>query len=82
MSDEIVALENNQTWKLVKPPHNSEVIDCRWVYKVKNCADGKVKYKARLTARGFSHKYGVNYWETYAPVVKSSTVRLFASPSS
>lgn len=76
MSEEIKALESNGTWQLVKCPVDHPVVDCRWVYKVKVNHDGSEKLKARLVARGFSQRYGENYWETYAPVVKSSTVRL------
>lgn len=76
MSDEISALEKNGTWQLVEPPVNSDIIDCRWVYKVKETPQGKTKCKARLVARGFSQVYGDSYWETYAPVVKSSSVRM------
>lgn len=75
MKKEVDALVKNDTWELVKTP-NCEIIDCRWVYRVKEEPDGGVKYKARLVARGFSQVYGENYWETYAPVVKSATVRL------
>lgn len=76
MGKEIKSLQENNTWELVKPPSDCRVVDCRWVYKLKKCPDGSTKYKARLVARGFSQIYGENYWETYAPVVKCSTVRL------
>lgn len=76
MESEIKALEDNGTWELVEAPEESSVIDCRWVYKIKKNIDGSVKYKARLVARGFSQIYGENYWETYAPVVKSSSIRM------
>lgn len=76
MESEIKALNENGTWELVEAPSDSDIIDCRWVYKLKKDADGKVKHKARLVARGFTQIYGENYWATYAPVVKSSTIRL------
>lgn len=76
MENEILALEKNNTWEVINKPPNSEVIDCRWVYKIKSKSDGSEKYKARLVARGFTQIYGENYWETYAPVVKCSTIRL------
>lgn len=76
MAAEIDALKRNETWELMEPPPGVNIVDCRWVYKVKKCPDGKEKYKARLVARGFSQIYGDSYWETYAPVVKCSTVRM------
>ena len=76
MSAEIEALEKNNTWSLVKCPAGQPIVDCRWVYKAKVNPDGSSKLKARLVARGFSQIYGENYCETYAPVVKSSTIRL------
>lgn len=76
MEREISALKLNNTWNLVRKPNNVEVVDCRWVYRLKKEPGGTSKYKARLVARGFSQVYGENFWDTYAPVVKSSTVRL------
>lgn len=80
MSAEISALEEKDTWKLVKRPIDVKVIDTRWVYKVKRSTDNStVKLKSRLVARGFEQEYGVNYFDTYAPVVKNSSVRLLMS---
>lgn len=76
MKKEIDALQDNNTWTLVKVPDDVPVIDSKWVFKIKRDAHGEVKFKARLVARGFTQKYGENYWATYAPVVRSSTIRL------
>ena len=77
MEQEVNALKKNNTWTLVERPTDHPVIGCKWVYKIKRDDSGKIKrFKSRLVARGFNQKFGVNYFETYAPVVRSSTVRL------
>lgn len=55
----------------------SNVIDCKWVYKIKQKVDGS--YKARLVAKGFKQPYGVDYEYTFSLVVKSATIFLVLS---
>lgn len=77
MKCEVDALERKDTWEIVKRPKNVNVVDSRWVYKIKWLPNNQeVKLKSRLVARGFTQEYGVDYYETYAPVVKNSSVRL------
>ncbi|KMQ91963.1 retrovirus-related pol polyprotein from transposon tnt 1-94 [Lasius niger] len=74
---EIKLLHEYRVWDLVDPPPKREIITCRWVFKTKLDADGRPRtYKARLVARGFSQKFGEDYDETYAPVVRYNTVRV------
>jgi histone deacetylase 1/2 len=80
MDEEYDALIKNNTWHLVPSSHGQNVIDCKWVYKVKRKADGTIdRYKACLVAKGFKQQYGIDYEETFSPVVKSATIRVVLS---
>ncbi|EOY03489.1 Cysteine-rich RLK (RECEPTOR-like protein kinase) 8 [Theobroma cacao] len=78
MTAELIALEENGTWSIVPLPSNSHAIGCKWVYKIKMNTDGSVdKYKARLVEKGYNQREGFDYQETFNPVAKQSTVRVF-----
>ena len=77
MDSEFYSLLKQQTWSLVPPPADKNVLSCKWVYKLKRHSDGTIaKYKARLVARGYLQKYGLDYEETFSPMVKPTTIRL------
>ena len=63
-------LIKNETWKLVELPSGRKPIGCKWVFKVKYGSDGKIEcFKERLVAKGYTQQYGIDYEETFSPVV-------------
>jgi hypothetical protein len=75
MCDEIAALRTNRTWSLVPFHPSMNVVGSRWVYRINRRVDGSIeRYKARLVARGFTQHEGIDYSETFSPVIKQPTV--------
>lgn len=69
-------IEKNQTWELTDYPQGKNVIDVKWIYKIKFKADGCIqKHKARLVARDFTQKPWIDFSETFAPVARLETIR-------
>jgi hypothetical protein len=80
MADEFWALIDNGTWRLVPQPPGANVVMGKWIFKHKCHADGSLaRHKARWVVRGFSQQHGIDYDETFSPVVKPATIRVVLS---
>ncbi|GKA66783.1 ribonuclease H-like domain-containing protein [Tanacetum coccineum] len=80
MYDEYNALVKNGTWLLVPRPGDVNMVRSMWLFKHKFHADGTLsRYKARLVANGSSQQLGVDFDETFSPVVKPATIRTVLS---
>ena len=67
----------NHTWDLEPPRADQNVIDCKWLFTTKYFSNGTIHCrKGRLVAKGYTQRYGVDYSETFSPVIKSTTIRL------
>lgn len=76
MDSELQSLDENNTWTLVDLPSGRKAIRNKWVFKTKRDGEGNiVRHKARLVAKGCSQKYGIDYTETYSPVVRYTSIR-------
>jgi len=76
MKEEFDSLIKNGTWVLTNLPPERSVIKSRWVYKLKRGSENEIqRFKARFVAKGFSQKPGIDFDETYAPVVKYDSLR-------
>ena len=80
MNVEMESIGSNKVWELVDLPEEIKPIGCKWVYKMKKGADGKVEtFKARLVANGYTQKEGINYDETFSPVSMLKSIRILLS---
>jgi hypothetical protein len=77
MEREIDTLEHAGTWETVACPENKNIVGSKWVFRLKRKANGSIdKYKAHLIARGFTQVYGVDYFDTFSPVAKMTSIRV------
>jgi hypothetical protein len=75
MQAEYDALLANDTWSLVPRPPRVNLVTGKWIYRHKLLADGSLdRYKARWVLRGFTQRPGIDYDETFSPLVKPATI--------
>ncbi|KAL2240931.1 UNVERIFIED_CONTAM: Retrovirus-related Pol polyprotein from transposon TNT 1-94 [Sesamum indicum] len=74
VKEEMKSLKDNKTWILVHKPKDASIVDCKWLFKIKQ--ENPIKYMARLVAKGFTQKEGIDYNEIFSLVVKYTTVRI------
>ncbi|GJU65071.1 ribonuclease H-like domain-containing protein [Tanacetum coccineum] len=80
MYDEYNALVKHGTWIFVPRPSDVNLVRSMWLFKHKFYADGTLsRYKARLVANGSNQQHGVDFDETFSPVVKPTTIRTVLS---
>ena len=80
MEDEYAALLSNKTWDLIPRPPRANVVTGKWIFKHKLNSDGTLdKYKARWVLQGFTQRPGVDFDETFNPVIKATTVHYVLS---
>lgn len=77
IEDKLQAHRDNETWTVVSRNRDKQTIDTKWVFKVHRKTTGDIeRFKARLCARGFKQKEGMDYTETFSPVVLYDSLRV------
>ncbi|PHT38854.1 Enoyl-[acyl-carrier-protein] reductase [NADH], chloroplastic [Capsicum baccatum] len=77
VNSEIDSILSNHTWELVDLPPGNKPLGSKWIFKRKMKAGGTIdKYKARLVVKGLKQKEGLDYFDTYSPVTRITSIRM------
>ena len=77
MEEEMESMNANQVWDFVDLPPRRRSIGNKWILKIKRKADGSIEqYKARLVEKGYTQKEGIDYKDTFSPIVKITSIHL------
>ena len=83
INDEMDSLISNNTLIIIDLPPSSKPIGCKWVFRRQYNTDGSLQaFKARLLAKGFKQKEGINYFDAYAPVARITSIRVLLALAS
>ena len=80
MQDELTSFTRNEVWSLVERPsgHDHNIIGTKWIFKNKQDEYGNIiRNKARLVAQGYSQVEGLDFDETFAPIARLESIRMF-----
>jgi len=80
VQSEMDSILSNGTWELTEQPYGCKPVGCKWIFKKKLMPDGTIdKYKARLVAKGYTQKEGEDFFDTYSPITRLTTIRALIS---
>ena len=74
MREEMDSLLKNRTCDLVSLPPNQRPLRNKWIYRVKDEAEGNKRFKSKLVVKGFDQEKGIDFNEIFSPVVKMTTI--------